>query len=302
MKVLYVSNLSSERCGVKEYGQLWARELRKVGVEVHEWDGCYQAIQAQGGRYLPHGADLFDLIHVNWDPQTINHYLPEHFPPGVPLSVFLHDTPETSTCPFFARADLRMGYVGGRWEGQTVVQIDHAVPQVDLEDWPILPREIREGEQVVVGVSGVRSDPGMAMIKELCKERGWILNAPLWWSGGPWLTMEQEVRRLAMSTFNVCWYHTTGRGKSMAAMFCAASRRPLVVSGSSMFSCLWPYDHEVSICRELPASPIKLADHCDEMVLLIRNKMESKPARLLVELGWDRCAQRIKQLWEGAAR
>src|SRR4051812_16343580 len=80
--VLFVTNSATQRCGVRIYGELWMNALRATGVEIIEWDGTYSTIYGRGS-YLPSRAELealgVNLIHLNWDPQAINHYIPEHF-------------------------------------------------------------------------------------------------------------------------------------------------------------------------------------------------------------------------------
>lgn len=292
MKVLYISPLGNPRCGEKTYGQIWVEALRAQGVDVHEWDGWYPHAKEHG--YLPPDANSYDLIHVNWGPANMGHYLPEHIPSGVPLSVFLHDVPPNSTCSLVPRAQLLMSY--DPMEGSHV--IDHAVPEGPFpKDVATFPKDA-----VVVGVSGVRNDPGHYMVRDLCARRGWIFNAPTWWDGsmggvdGPWLDWRSEIARLSASTFNVCWYQTTGRGKSMAAMFCVAAQRPLVLSGSTMFSALEPYSNELYQTSYFDAPWLE-----DVTTDVLRDNCELVPSRAARELSWTHCATRIKTLWESVA-
>lgn len=311
MRVLHVGAWSAERCGEKEWGQLLSKELAKIGVQLVEWDGTYPKVYERGHVYLPSAEQLsdYDLIHLNWSPSQTGHYLPQHFPDSIPLSIFMHDVPPHSTCPLWDRADLRMAYE--KAEGGWVEVIDHAVPSYIPAAPPALDR-------VVVGVTGVRDDPGMGMVAAVCEKKGWELSLPHWMKGGDWLPLEQEIERLAASTFNVCWYKTSGRGKSMAAMLCAASRRPLILSGSSMFSNLWPYSDEVYLAvathdpllgkdGEGSLYEIMLEPLLEIVELKIRQEAQGLPGndipvrypgKLLEELSWQRCALRIKGLWE----
>lgn len=311
MKILFISNLSTERCGVKEYGLHMAAAIRRAGHEVVEWDGTYSSVYHHG--YLPAALVTagYDLVHLNWDPQAINHYLPQHFNGTYyeaqptrgsgcpPLSLFLHDVPPNSTCPVYDIARWRFGFE----PYQDVQVVPEAIPPTptDLPEPPTSPPG-----HYVVGVTGIRSDPGMEMVRNVCQKAGWEFNAPLWWTGGPWLSAEDEIRRLARSHVNVCWYHASFRGKSMAANYCCAARRPLVLSGSSMFSALWPWesgdDMEMYIIRKThrPAGEVS---HYTEKTLewWIRVAGECahiRPATVCDILSWDEVIKPILARWE----
>lgn len=284
MRVLFITNSSTERCGVRVYGELWMEALRGAGVEIDEWDGTYEHARRYG--YLPTGVEAWDLVHLNWDPQTINHYLPEHFAGAPPLSVFLHDVPPNSTCPVAGVAKLVMAHEPG--EGISV--IDHAVP--DYRGMLYLPAP---GGLPVIGLTGIRRDAGVEQARELCKRRGWVFSEPPWWNGGPWLSTKEEIARLSACDVNVNWYHATGRGKSMSAMMGVAARRPLVLSPSTMFSALWGYRDEITFGGDL--SDAELEDCIDEALSCIRI-----PKNARVEQSWAVRAEQIKALWEGALR
>lgn len=289
MRVLFITGLGHWICGEREYGSIWARELRKLGVEIREWDGY-------GGHTLPGERELraIDLIHVNWGPSNLPHYQPEHFPPEIPLSVFMHDVEPHSHCPLASRAELLMSYEPSAGS----IVLDHAVPTYD-GPFPEPPK------QITVGLTGIRGDRGREMVIDECEKRGWKVSTPGWWgsvwSRADWISTEQEIMRLASCTLNVCWYHTSTRGKSMAAMFCVAARRPLLLSGSTMFSALWPYDDEITIVREAegdaPLYYSALAGRLESALTWQR-----RPNAAVHELSWARLAQRIKKLWEGVAR
>jgi hypothetical protein len=181
-------------------------------------------------------------------------------------------------------------WVWGFEPGDRIQVIPEPVPPVPDD----LPPPIRD--PITVGVSGVRQDPGHFEVAALCASRGWQLNEPLWWGKSTiWLSNEAEIRRLAESTVNVCWYHTTGRGKSMAAMFCVATGRPLVLSHSTMFSALWPYTHHDGIWR---APSVSLAVLEATIEVAVRGPGIS--AALQQELGWDRVLQPVLAAWRAA--
>lgn len=281
MRILVITNASTERCGVRAYGEEMIAAIRRAGHTVDVWDGTYSAVVAHG--YLPHASWRYDLLHLNWDPQAINHYLPEHFRPGLPpLSLFLHDVPPNSTCPVFDVARWRFGFEPG--DGIQVVP----------EGIPPSPAGLSAGpaaaDRPIIGVTGIRNDPGMAMVADACQRHGWAFNAPSWWTGGPWLSTDDEIRRLSRSSVNVCWYQTTGRGKSMAACFCLAARRPLVLSPSTMFSALWPYADEIFIGSRFDVEVLE-----EGIRSALRLPVVAK--RAIQELAWDRVIEPVLAAW-----
>lgn len=285
MKVLLVTNTSSLRCGVQLYGEQWRAALLRLGCEVDLWDGTYPAVRALG--YLPADVDRYDIVHVNWDPQTINHYLPQHVADVADrLSLFLHDVPPHSTCPIQAAAR----WVWAFEPGAGITVLPHAVPPTPAH----CPRP--EIGMTTIGVSGVRDDPGAAEVRDLCRRHGWNFNAPRWWDGRDgWLSTEEEIRRLAASSVNVCWYHTTGRGKSMAALFCVAARRPLVLSPSSMFTTLDPYGPADAIYRARSWTQVEL-ELLVELALTGYDYISPRPAQ---DLSWARVLAPVLHAWRG---
>lgn len=284
MRILYITNRSSQHCGVKAYGEEWVASLRRLGLTVDVWDGTYSAVKAVD-RWIPENAADYDVIHFNWDPQTINHYLPQHFDGFEDrLSLFLHDVPPHSTCPVQGVAR----WVWGFEPGAGIQVIPHAVPPTPDH----LPKP--DPDQTTIGISGVRRDPGHGQVAELCRAHGWVLNAPQWWadSGSLWLSNADEIRRLARSDVNVCWYHTSGRGKSMAAMFCVAAGRPLVLSHSTMFSCLQPYGVKDGI-HHIEAIEIGALDQAIQAAL----GSKGIAPRVAHDLGWDQVLQPVVAAW-----
>ncbi len=298
MKVLFVTNSSTQRCGVRLYGELWMQALRAAGVEVVEWDGTYSTIYHRGS-YLPPDAEAYDLIHLNWDPAATNHFLPEHFPAEVPLSVFLHDVPPHSTCPVAGRADLLLAHE----PGEGIVVIDHAVPDYQPPLWSPKP-----SHRVVIGTAGIRNDPGVELVDQVCRAHGWHHSRA---GESGWLTTEQEIDRLARCTVNVAWYATSGRGKSMGAMFMVAAQRPLILSGSSMFSALWPYADQMYTATQThrraghPQWTLTPRYQTDLKALLavVLHAVEEGhpiiPVDAARQLAWSRLAPRIATLWRG---
>lgn len=294
MRVLFVSPYTLRGCGEAEFGRLWARELRKVGVFVIEYDGSWPAVYGRGHVYLPPPEELrhIDLIHLNWGPANMGHYLPSHLPQGMPLSLFLADVPPNSSTALHQFADV----VFAVEPADRATVISHHVPPYQGPFFS-LP------DLVTIGTTGIRGDAGGQVLRDLCARRGWALS-----ESGPWRDTDQEIERLAGCTLNVLWYHSTGRGTSQAASYCLAARRPLVLSSSSMFDYLLPWRDEV---YRWPGEPLYTADEYSgrrleamiEVVLEdIRERRDRQPSRVLQELAWERLALQIKAAWAGVVR
>lgn len=283
MHVLFISP-QRPGCGEAEFGRLWARELRKVGVFVHEWDGAWPAVYARGHRYFPEDLTPYDLIHVNWGPANMGHYLPAHFSRNKPLSLFLADVPPHSSTELHLFADL----VWAMEPAENATVIKHHIPPYQGPFFS-LP------ERVTIGTTGIRGDAGIEALRSLCARRGWILSE----SGPQWRSTEEEIERLAQCTLNVLWYHSTGRGTSQAAAYCLASRRPLVLSASSMFDYLEPWRGEVYRLGGDPEEDPGLLEWAVVGVLEdIRRGQDRQPSTVLRDLAWEKLALRIKLEWE----
>ncbi len=225
MRILHISNVSAKRCGTQNHAQQCSTALRRAGHAVIDWDGTYPVIYEKLQRdvpaYLPADANDYDVVHLNWHPASINHYTLEHFA-GLDhpvLSVRLTDLPPWSGCPCLDAFTVRITA-----EPHALSTLVVPNPVVDwVEDLPAPNKEF------TVGVTGVRKD-GYQIVKDACAARGWQFNAS---DPATWLSIEDEIRRLARSTVNVCWY-TGVRGVAGAPSTCLASRRPLLINHSPM--------------------------------------------------------------------
>lgn len=279
MRILVVSNVSAPSCGVSEYGRMCVEALRTAGHTVTEWDGHYPAIYEKP--YLPADAATYDWIHINWHPVTLNHYAPEHFPSGRPLSLFLHDLPPWSTCPLWDRAQVR--FAAEDYPGTTLLRYP-AVADIDLE----APARTSE---VIVGWTGIRGD-GRSELLSVARRRGWVVNVPIGWLG-----TRDEIQRLRHSTVNVLWYTATDRGQSLALMTAAAARRPLLINQSEMFKTARVYPNEVYRAGVDPAVPY--LQQAIEAVLDHIWKGDAKiPGRLVEEQSWARAVAWMEAAWK----
>lgn len=225
-KVLHIWNVgAANTCGIRNFGEQLSTALRRAGAEVTDVDGDYPTVYREG--YLPVDMSPYDVVHLNWHPATLNHYVPVVLESVTRsralLSGYLHDLPPHSSCPFLPSLDVVVSAEPyPHLHGQTPLVLPYPII-----DWVTgLPAP---NPQFTVGCTGVRGD-GLAELTELCERRGWTLNASI---PGLWLAIDAEVRRLARSTVNVCWYHEE-RGLASAPSMCLGSGRPLLVNGSAM--------------------------------------------------------------------
>lgn len=286
MRVCHISNFSVPRCGMSNFGYQFSTALRRAGHEVTDWDGCYPVIhlkeeqQDPGGTYLPADAADYDVIHVNWHPATINHYGAGHFPAGPILSVYLHDIPPWSGCPFFDRAEVRI--TSEPLDGCLEIPYPVADWVTDLPD---------PDPAFTVGWTGIRGD-GLDELKSVCVRRGWALSLS---DPDHWLSFEDEVRRLARSTVNVCWYHM-GRGRSGAASTCLASKRPLLINQNIMLG------HIQNRLGVYTAARATTLEACLEVIAEQPRADLVGPFQTCEELSWSRAATQITHAWEEARR
>lgn len=237
MRILLVADFTSQPCGIRNFADQTVTALRRhPGLEVDTWDGDYPTAARAG--YLPSYAHQYDVIHVNWHPVAFNHYLPEHFPDGPILSVYLHDVPPWSTCPFFERAQVR--FTAEPSPG--CVELPYPIA-----DWVPLP-DPAPGV-FSVGSSTVRGE-GQAALEAICQAQGWEYCPRI---GGQWLTFEAEVQRLARHSVNVLWYDEK-RGKSGGLSQALAAGRPVIVSQSPMFSSYLSWHFPDGIFRPTPTA------------------------------------------------
>lgn len=90
----------------------------------------------------------------------------------------------------------------------------------------------------------------------------------------------------------------------MGAMFCVAAKRPLLLSNSTMFSCLEPYTtsgmiYNIYRCEKEPTP--------ENLRLWVAPIVEDgdkafRPDQVVRDLSWEKLAHHIKALWERVAR
>lgn len=230
MKICVLGNFSDRKCGFQNFSMQTVTALQRAGHDVLGYDGTYSLVYArrEAGQesFLPPDFNSFDVIHVIWHPATFNHYNGAPWSEVTALKSVWNGCPAAS-CPFNDQMDVKWGVLG-REKGHR--QIWYPIPDW-VEDLP------EPNEEFTVGYSGVRGD-GLGLLTEVCETHGWQTNFS---DKDIWLDQDSEIKRLARSTVNVCWYGPYD-DRSGSAMVCLASKRPLVFNATSpMFTHLMSY-------------------------------------------------------------
>lgn len=283
MKICVIGNVSDRKCGFQNFTMQTDRALRNAGHDVTLFDGTYSLVYARREAgiesFLPPDADAFDVIHVVWHPATLNHYSGAVWPTSPVKSVW-NGCP-AAWCPFNDAMDVKWGVLG-REPGHR--QIWYPIP-----DWVTdLPEP---NQDFTVGYSGVRGD-GLGELTEVCTKRGWATNFS---QKEIWLTQEEEIRRLAKSTVNVCWYSGVHDDRSGSAMVCLASRRPLLVSDVPMMTHLEPYPDVIRADYLEPA--------LDALsVYWWKGFPLNRPRKVLDDLSWTKAVAVLEEGWRTCRR
>ncbi len=289
MKILLIANFSDRRCGFQNYAMQTLTALARAGHDVTAYDGTYSAVYArqQTGDpgFLPPDAATYDVIHVIWHALTLNHYSGCTWPAG-PLLSWWDGGPSNASCPFADSMQVR-------WSAYT--REGYAYNWYPIPDWiPALPDP---PTAFTVGATSVRGD-GVAEIRQVCEQHGWATNLPV---PDQWLPIEDEVRRLARSTVNVCWYDTPAiwLDRAGAPSMALASHRPLLITDDSLLGHLHAYQdlyHGKIAKRGGPTLDMCLSqiawDHHGGSLRL--------PGAVLADLSWTRAAEVFTEVWAEA--
>ncbi len=228
MKVCVVGNLSDTACGFQSVADQTVTALRRAGLDVLPWDGTYSALYArrEAGEptFFPPDIETCDIVHCIWNAATMNHYSGADWASlRRPVTSWLDGGPTDATCPFEQWMQVR-------WSDY---------PRAGYHTWwypvPDWVEDLPAPDPgFTVGWSSVRG-AGVPVIEAIGAAHGWPINRP---TPGVWLSVEDEVRRLARSTVNVGWYATQPSYKNRAsapAMLLAAGR-PVVLNRDALFA------------------------------------------------------------------
>ena len=300
MKVLLIGNLSDRRCGFQNFTAQMQHALHARGdVELTMYDGTYSAVyalqQLPGRHYdgfFPANLDEFNVVHLVWNAMTMNHYAgaPWSLLEGIVLRSWWDGGPSDASCPFEPHMDVK-------WSDYPREGYEYmAYPVPDwVDDLPAT------APTFTVGCSSVRGD-GVASVREVCQKHGWALNLP---EPGQWLSIEDEIRRLARSSVNVCWYNTPPlwHNRASAPSMLIAALRPLLINDDPLVAHLQGYTGEQGIYKGSKHGwdyGPNLEECLIALDMLHPTGGLSTPQRPLSDLSWTRAARQFVQTWEAA--
>ncbi len=232
MRILLIGNLSDRRCGFQNFCAQTITAFSRTSHELTAFDGTYSQVYArqQTGDpgFFPPDVLSYDVVHVVWHAMTLNHYAGADWASlaGGPVISWWDGGPSDASCPFKDCMQVR-------WSDYPRDGYHYSVYPVP--DWvDILPYQPCD---FTVGASTVRGD-GVGHIKRVCEAHGWAMNLP---EPEQWLSIEDEVRRLARSSVNVCWYDTPPlwHNRASAPSMLLAAKRPLLINEDLLVAHLW---------------------------------------------------------------
>lgn len=302
MRILFVGNNKTERCGVAEFGRHAVAALRKLGHEVRDWDwktdfGPSYTHDAHHGQY--------DVVFVNWHAGTLGW---QEFDVGARgcrrhggvVSAYLHESSPAWNMPEHRPPLL---------DQVDVAFVDH--PKVAGASyfrtpvWDVQPVKDNVAGHVCIGTSGIRRE-GVAAVSIACQKWCWLENH----SHGEWLSDQDEVTRLAGSWINVAHYGAGFGGQASAMGALIAAGQPILINSNRMLETWQQFSKMLANVEQLPggfqlASGIEAQLYLDDdlehglLTILadIRDGVARRPTWLKEAFSWPRQAERMVQEW-----
>lgn len=299
LKVLLIGNTADRRCGFANYTQQMTTAMRREpGVVCVPFDGTYSTVYARQQQpdnvYLgmfPDDVLSYDVVHIIWHAATMNHYA------GAPwdkvrsagiLTSWWDGGPGDASCPFADHMQIRWS----SYPREGYHELPYSVP-----DWVTdLPEP---ADVFTVGASSIRGD-GIAELTEVCLRQNWALNLP---APGQWLSVEDEVRRLAKSTVNVCWYNTPAiwPDRASAPAMMLAAKRPILINDDHLVAHLHHYPAFQGVFhgfRHRAAGPDM--ETSLKLIYAASGAGLPRPLKVVDDLSWRRAAVEFVRVWEEA--
>lgn len=289
MRVLLIYNASDTKCGFANFGWQTATALRRAGCAVTVWDGGYPVVHARSERqepdFFPADVETYDVVHVIWNALTLNHYSGARWPVH-PVISWWDGGPSDASCPFQDTMQVRWS----DYPREGYEYLWYPVPDW-VDDLPT------PAPRFTVGASSVRGD-GVPLLQQICQKRGWAMNLP----DGVWRAHDDEVRRLARSMVNVCWYHTPPlwHNRASAPSMMLASGRPLLINGDPLVAHLVGRADVYYQQLNVPDPPADAQILEDTLCWLSRQPLLHAPIQTAADLSWTVAAQRMLQIWQEA--
>lgn len=263
-----LSNWSTIKCGVAEFGRQHAAALSAMGHKV------VAGTPIVHGQHWPEQIMEYDILHANFHPLTIGHITPPP-DPHPPLSVFKHEPP--GGCSLESAA-------------QWIFAAEQAEPHYKLFPMPCLsyvPPTVMPHWRLV-GTSTLRRD-GIDWVKPVAEKLGLTFDygqVKDWWS------IEAEIRRLSQCAFLAYWYGGPYSGQSAAVMTGVAAQRPILLNRHRMFDSLLPYSDELYFSDDIE-------DGMKQILSDLERDRARVPRRLKRDRQWETLLPTMTDLWSG---
>lgn len=286
MNLLVVANFASPRCGVRNWAEqcVTALSVYARDVQVRTFDATFTT---------DYGDQLAwaDQVLLVWHPGPLGHLRP--LAPRPRTSIWVAEVPPYAVCPWLDRVQhvFSANLVEGRPD--TVLLAYPVVDWIDPNELPV------PGPDFTVGWTGIRG-VGLPQLQAICATHDWRLNVS---DPTQWLSAEDEIKRLARSHVNVCWYDAGRTEMASAPQTCIASRRPLLINNAPMLEHLFPYlAYDASDTRfeiyGLRRSDGYYPGLLEEFLVWMSEKDQLRvPQLAFQDLGWKTMVQRMRTAW-----
>lgn len=276
MRILFVSNHTTEKCGVAEFGRQNVAALEALGHDVVVWT------PTPDDHEWPHSVALYDVIHVNYHPGTINYLRPLEALRRPKLSAFFHEPgtlhqfgdPEVSFQAEYPLPDLPGNHQ------LLFMPVPDYTPPPQLWHAPNMGQE-----KYMVGWSSIRQDGAdhvRAHLLQYFSEEQARLDC--------WRKTDREIERLAECDYLVYWYGGANRGQSAGVTMGIAAQRPIVLNHNRMFESLEEYEDELYFCADLEEGLAEVTHDLHHGIAKI-------PRRAKQERSWTKAAITMASAW-----
>ena len=317
MRILFVGNNQTERCGVAEWGRHCVAALRKIGHAVFDW---HQREEPEN----PPIPDA-DVVFANWHAGTLG-WEPRWRTLGKLTSAYLHESspawnqPEHRP-PLLDQVDMAFvdhPAVQGWKDFPTEVRVSNVI-YFRTPVWDVVPK-LRDSfapasvRRITIGCTGIRKEGLDAMLAfaQRQADQG-RLYVDVWPSSDTdWRTPEEEVSRLSACWINVAHYGAGFGGQASAMGALIAAGQPILINSNRMLETWREYAEEgrwevlqgsSGVAGKIPILPQLYLDDDLERGLLtiladIRDGKARRPTWLRQQYSWPRQAERMVREWE----
>lgn len=310
MRILFVGNNKTERCGVAEWGRHCVAAFRKLGHEVFEWHCPAE----------PNFEHLdYDVTFVNWHAGTISsldaRILKNHSRARL-VSAYLHESSPAWNEPQHRPPLLDQVDVAfvDHPSVLSATHRDHDVIYFRTPVWDVAPQRNSQKWALPVsfGVTGIRGEGVDALVDLLRYHPDFVgtVISRSWPSG--WKSAQDEVDRLASCWINVAWYGAGFGGQASAMGALIAAGQPILINSNRMLETWREFAEQETFAKgvEYTGPPIRpqlyLSDDLEagllEILADIRDGKARRPTWLREAFSWPKQAKRLVEAWERRLR